>query len=98
MTERNAISSINFMNDITKVEAMNLHRWSFQSYRKNVPQELTATSFHPSQSWISSEIFFSHTIPVQTVELTGAMTELFPLLQFQFVLALAASPHTGQAV
>ena len=32
------------------------------------------------------------------MEMEGAMTELFPLLQFQFVLALAASAHTGQAV
>ena len=77
---------------------MNLHCWSFQSYRKSIPQELTATSSHPSQSWISSEIFFSHTIQVQTVELMGAMTELIPLLQFQFVLALPALVHTGQAV
>ena len=64
----------------------------------NIPHELIATYFHPSQSWMYSEIFSSHTIPVQTMEMMGAMTELFPLLQFQFVLALAASAHTGQAV
>jgi len=67
-----------------------------QSVELNIPQELTVPL--PNLSVISSETFLSSTIPVQTVEMMGAMTKLFPLLQFQFVLALPASAHTGQAM
>ena len=67
-----------------------------QSVELNIPQELTVPL--SNLSVISSETFLSSTIPVQTVEMMGAMTELFPLLQFRFVVTLAASAHTGQVV
>ena len=82
-------------NNTICIEVSN-HNYYCQSVELNIPQELTVPL--PNLSVISSETFLSSTIPVQTVEMMGAMTELFPLLQFRFVVTLAASAHTGQVV